>query len=312
MNLIENILAKQKILIIDGAFGTQLEKKGYDINDPLWSAQFLSQNPQAIAQVHLEYLEAGADCIITSSYQASFEGFMKRGFSEEKAKELIQSSVKIAQKVRDDFWENEQNKKNREKPLVAASVGPYGAYLADGSEYVGKYDRDEKGLRDFHTKRLQTLASAAPDILACETIPCLLEAKALGKLLEDYPQIYSWVCFSAKDGFHISSGEKILDCAQWIATQEHINAIGINCTAPQYVASLITQIRKMTDKAIVVYPNGGGSYNAITKTWSNEADTSSFAKMAHLWYETGATLIGGCCQTTPEDIKQIAKWAKTL
>lgn len=310
MNPIENILSNQKVFILDGAFGTELERKGYDINDSLWSAKFLMEKPEAIAEVHKDYLEAGSDCITTASYQASFEGFMKRGMSEEEAKALIQSSVKIAQKVRDAFWADERNHAKRQKPLVAASVGPYGAYLADGSEFRGNYGLSLEDLKTFHAKRLTTLIEAKPDLLACETIPCLIEAQALCELLKDYPDVYTWVSFSAKDGQHINSGESIRECAAYLDAQPNVVAIGINCTAPQHIESLIEEIKAVTTKPIIVYPNGGATYNALTKTWDGISKSSSYGKSAYMWYEKGARLIGGCCQTTPEDIAQIAKWVR--
>ncbi len=311
MNPLEEILTKKKILILDGAFATELEKKGYDINDPLWSAKFLLENPEAICEVHKDYLEAGADCITTASYQATYEAFMKRGLSEDEAKALIKSSVALAKKTRDAFWAEKKNKIGRVKPLIAASIGPYGAYLADGSEYRGEYNKTQEQLIEFHTKRMQSILEATPDILACETIPCLIEAKALSTLIAKL-NASAWICFSAKDGKHINSGEKISECAQYLDDKKHISAIGINCTPPQYVASLIQEIRKVSNKPIVVYPNGGASYDGLTKTWSECAQTSSYEKMAKLWYDEGATIIGGCCLTTPQDISNVAKWAKTL
>jgi len=310
MNPIETILNNQKVLIIDGAFGTELERKGYDINDSLWSAKFLMEKPEAIGEVHKDYLEAGSDCITTASYQASFEGFMKRGLSESEAKALIQSSVTIAQTVRDRFWADEKNHTKRHKPLVAASVGPYGAYLADGSEFRGNYGLSVEALMDFHQKRLATLIEAKPDLLACETIPCLIEAQALCKLLEAFPTMHAWVSFSAKDGTHINSGESIRECAAFLETQKQIVAIGINCTAPQFIESLIDEIKAVSSKPIIVYPNGGSTYNALTKTWDGLSKSSSYGKMAYTWYQKGACIIGGCCQTTPEDIAQIAQWVR--
>ena len=310
MNPFETILQKQKVLIIDGAFGTELERKGYDINDSLWSAKFLMEKPEAIGEVHKDYLEAGSDCVTTASYQATYEGFMKRGLSESEAKALIQSSVKIAQNVRDTFWSEAKNHAKRQKPLVAASVGPYGAYLADGSEFRGNYGLSEEELMHFHRKRLATLIEAKPDLLACETIPCFTEAKALAKLLEEFPTMYAWISFSAKDGVHINSGERMRECAQFLDSQKQIVAIGINCTAPQYIEPLISEIKAVSSKPIIVYPNGGSTYNALTKTWDGISKSSSYGKMAHMWYEKGAQVIGGCCQTTPEDIAQIAQWVR--
>lgn len=310
MNPLTPFLEHQKVFILDGAFGTELERKGYDINDSLWSAKFLMEKPEAIGEVHLDYLNAGSDCITTASYQASFEGFMKRGMSEVEAKALIVSSVKIAQKVRDDFWSDTKNHAKRLKPLVAASIGPYGAYLADGSEFRGNYGLSMEALMNFHRKRLLTLIEAKPDLLACETIPCLVEAKALCALLEGYPNVSAWMSFSAKDGEHINSGEKVRECAQFLESQKNIVAIGINCTAPQFIESLIEEIKAVSSKPIIVYPNGGSSYNALTKTWDGLSKNVSYGKMAYGWYQKGARLIGGCCQTTPEDIAQIAQWVR--
>jgi len=312
MNPINDILKKHPVLILDGAFSTELERKGCDLNDPLWSAKILTENPQAIAEVHEDYFNAGADCVITASYQATFEGFMKRGFSEEQAGDLIKLSINIAKDVRDKFWSKKENQLNRPKPLVAASVGPYGAYLADGSEYRGQYNLDEEALIEFHKKRMETLISAGPDILACETIPCLVEAKAVVKVLEENSGVYAWISFSAKDGTHINSGEAIADCAKWLNDYEQVAAIGINCTAPEYVATLIEEIRKGTDKPIIVYPNSGETYNPDNKVWQGSSINQSYGQSALGWYKKGATIIGGCCRTTPDDIRAVAKWVRNL
>ncbi len=311
MNYINEILSEQKIVVIDGATGTELERKGFDINDSLWSAKFLMENPLAITEVHEDYLKAGSDCITTLSYQATFEGFMKKGLTENQAKDLLQSSVKIALSARNNFWESkEKNKDNRKKPLVAASIGPYGAYLADGSEFRGDYGLRQEELIKFHRKRMKTLIEAKPDLLACETVPCLLEAKAYVKLLEEFPAISAWISFSAKDGKHINSGESIQECAQYLDKKEQIIAIGINCTAPEYIESLIEQIKEVSTKPIIVYPNGGAVYDGNSKTWSTEVENASYGEMAEQWYKKGASIIGGCCQTTPNDISQIIKKLK--
>jgi len=311
MNPIEPFFKKHKVLIVDGAFGTELERQGYNINDPLWSATFLMHNPQAVAKVHEDYLKAGADCVTSASYQATFEGFMKRGVSREEAKTLIQSSVRIAQETVESFWADEANRKDRLKPLVAASVGPYGAYLADGSEFRGDYGLSQEALEAFHAERLEALIEAKPDLLACETIPCLLEAKALASLTQKPTKnVYAWISFSAKDGKHINSGESIQECAKVLDRYDTIVAIGINCTAPQYIESLIDEIRQVSQKPIIVYPNGGATYNALSKTWDGVSQSGMHAKMAYTWYRKGANMIGGCCQTTPEDIAQIAQWVR--
>lgn len=310
MNVIEPFFRDKTLMVLDGALGTELERQGYDIKDTLWSAKFLMENPMAIAKVHEDYLQAGADCITTASYQATFDGFMKRGVSLEQAKVLLSSSVFIARNAVETFWSEAKNRKGRLKPLVAASVGPYGAYLADGSEFRGHYGLSQEALEDFHRERLGVLIDAQPDLLACETLPCLIEAKALVSLLKDYPKMQAWVSFSAKDAKHINSGETMRECAQWLDKHAQIAAIGVNCTAPQYVESLIEEIRCVSQKPIIVYPNGGATYNALSKTWDADPKSGTYAKLAYGWYKKGASIIGGCCQTTPEDIAQIAALAK--
>lgn len=308
MNKLEQILEKQDVFIIDGALGTRLQEKGFNVNDSMWSAKFLDENPNAIKDVHKEYLEAGADCIITSSYQASIEGFVKKGFSEKKAQELIELSINLAKDSIKEFWEKLENKKKREKPLVAASIGPYGAYLANGAEYTGIYGIENEELKNFHKRRVELIAKMTPDIFAVETIPSFHEAKILCEILKEYKNIPSWISFSAKNGTHINGGESIKECAKYLQTQEHITAIGINCTAPEFITSLIEEIKSVCDKPIVIYPNGGSKYNPVTKKWENsKTDEKEFAKMAKLWKNKGAKLIGGCCQTGPKEIKELRK-----
>ncbi|SHO49913.1 homocysteine S-methyltransferase [Desulfopila aestuarii] len=311
MNPIQNILTQYPLIILDGAFATELERRGCDLNDALWSAKVLIENPELISAVHTDYLEAGADCIITASYQATYEGFMHRGLSRNQARDLMAASVGLAVKARENFWADPLHRKGRPKPLVAASVGPYGAYLADGSEYRGDYTPNELELANFHRQRLETLIAAGPDILACETIPCLKEAKALVRLVQEHPGSYCWVTFSAKDGLHISNGECIRDCASWLDSHEQVAAVGVNCTAPGYVASLIDEIRLGTDKPIVVYPNSGEQYDGLSKVWSGgDLPCGSYGELARSWFVQGARLIGGCCRTTPADIRAISSWAR--
>lgn len=312
MNPIDNILNNQAVLILDGAFSTELERRGCDLNDPLWSAKILLENPKAIAAVHEDYYTAGADCVITASYQATIEGFMKRGLSAEDASKLISSSIILAREVRDTFWAKADNRINRQRPLVAASVGPYGAYLADGSEYRGDYGLNEEALMQFHKKRLEILIAAGPDVLACETIPCLVEAKAIVRLLEENPGVYGWISFSARDGEHTNNGERIEDCARWVDSHEQVAAVGINCTSPEYIESLIERIRRGTNKPIIVYPNGGQHYDAVQKTWQNCSTDVLYGERSLLWHKKGAQLIGGCCKTTPDDIRDIAAWVRSL
>jgi len=312
MDPISPILDRYPVLIIDGALATELERRGCDLKDDLWSAKILLEQPEVIRQVHYDYFKAGADCAITASYQATLEGFSKRGLTQNVAIDLIQKSVRLARQARDEFWGDESNRVNRPKPFVAASVGPYGAFLADGSEYRGDYGLTEQELMDFHRPRMRALIEAGAEILACETIPCLIEARAISKLLKEFPAITAWISFSARDEEHISEGQFFADCVKELEDNPQIAAIGINCTSPKYIASLVRAAKNVTEKAILVYPNSGESYDAAKNDWNGDPATHSFGDEAREWYDAGARLIGGCCRTTPEDIQVIASWARTI
>ena len=311
MNPIASILDQYPALVIDGALATELERRGCDLKDDLWSARILLEQPEIIKQVHLDYFKAGADCAITASYQATIEGFIKRGLTESDAIALIQKSVKLAKQARDEFWVDESNHTGRSKPFVAASVGPFGAFLADGSEYRGNYGLTEKELMDFHRPRMEALIKAGADMLACESIPCLIEAQAIAKLLKEFPNITAWISFTARDEKHISEGQVFADCVRQLEDHPQIAAIGINCTSPKYIPALIREANNATEKPILVYPNSGETYDAAKNDWNGDPVFHSFGEEAREWYEAGARLIGGCCRTTPEDILVISSWVRT-
>ncbi|MCF6411322.1 homocysteine S-methyltransferase [Pseudalkalibacillus salsuginis] len=305
-NLIEAILRKQSVLVLDGALATELESYGCDLNDPLWSAQVLIEKPEAIKRVHAEYFRAGADCAITASYQATIKGFAERGLSERESVELIQKTVTLAKEARDEVWQEDQT---RVKPLVAASVGPYGAYLADGSEYGGNYGVTEETLLTFHRPRVEALVEAGADLLAFETIPSFQEAKVLASLLEEFPDTSAWLSFSLKDGGAISDGTGLPEVADEFEFQSQIVAIGVNCAPVDAATEAVKLFSKNTLKPIIVYPNSGETYDPKTKTWHGEGDCESFDTQSEALYKAGARLIGGCCRTTPEYIKALAhKW----
>lgn len=312
MNPIFPILDRYPVLVIDGALATELERRGCDLKDDLWSAKILLEQPHMIRQVHYDYFKAGADCAITASYQATMEGFSKRGLTQTEAIDLIQKSVQLARQARDDFWSDPSSRSGRLKPFVAASVGPYGAFLADGSEYRGNYGLTEQELMDFHRPRMRALIEAGADMLACETIPCLIEAQALSKLLQEFPGITAWISFSARDEEHVSEGQLFADCVKELENNPQIAALGINCTSPRYISSLVRAAKRITEKPILVYPNSGESYDASKNDWNGDPATHSFGEEAREWYEAGARLIGGCCRTTPEDIRVIASWARKI
>ena len=193
----------------------------------------------------------------------------------------------------------------RPRPLIAASVGPYGAALADGSEYRGGYALSDDELMSFHRPQLAALAEAGADLIACETVPSLQEALVLARLLEEFPQCCAWISFSCRDGTHTSEGQPIEHCARALEAFPQIVSIGVNCTRPDFIASLLRRMRDQTAKPLLAYPNSGEAYDAASKTWHGDVAAVPFAAQALDWYAAGARLIGGCCRTRPADIRAI-------
>ncbi|MFB9887309.1 homocysteine S-methyltransferase [Balneatrix alpica] len=304
------LLARHQRLLVDGALATELEARGCHLNDPLWSAKVLLEQPELIEAVHYDYFAAGADIGISASYQASIAGFVTRGYSAEQALELIKLSVKLLDQARQRYWQslNASEQAQRPRPLVAGSVGPYGAMLADGSEYRGQYGVDEATLMDFHRPRIQALLAAGADLLACETLPSLSEALALAKLLaREFATAEAWISFSCRDGLHTCEGQLLRDAVQTLEPYPQIIAVGINCSAPEFIPSLLQSVAGHTSKALLVYPNSGEHYDPQQKCWHGQGDTLSFAQQAEQWQQLGAQLIGGCCRTGPADIAALAK-----
>ena len=301
-NPLAPFLKDDAVLILDGGLATELERRGADLNDPLWSAKLLIEKPDLIRDVHLDYFRAGADVATTASYQATFEGLANRGLDQDAAAALMRAAVTLAIDAREEFWSDPANRGGRLKPLVAASIGPYGAMLADGAEYRGDYRLSEDALMEFHRPRMRVLAGSGADLLACETIPCLDEARALARLLAEFPAIGAWISFSCRDGRHDSRGELLAECARALERFDQVLSIGVNCTAPQHIESLVAELEHSTGKPIAVYPNSGEQYDASTKHWHGCAVSRKFADDAGRWRRAGARLIGGCCRTTPHDI----------
>lgn len=301
-NPIKEFLDRRPLIVLDGALATELERRGANLLDPLWSAKYLIEQPDIIRAVHFDYFRAGADVATTATYQATFEAFAGRGIERGAAARLMRDAVALAIRARDEFWAAESNRVGRLRPLIAASIGPYGAMLADGSEYRGHYSVDDRALEDFHRPRLEVLANTGADLLACETIPCLREALVLARLLRDFPTRSAWLSFSCKDGAHNCEGEDLGACVAQLQEYPQITAVGVNCSRPEYMTPLLRQMRHRSDKPLLVYPNSGESYDASSKQWSGGAGTLRLGEQARTWYAEGARLIGGCCRTTPEDI----------
>jgi homocysteine S-methyltransferase len=305
--LLDPFLQAQRFVVLDGALATELEVRGADLNHALWSAKLLNENPELIKQVHLDYLHAGANVITTATYQASFLGFENQGYTKEAAIRLMQLSLNIAADARSAFMNSNQVNPLL-KPVIAASVGPYGAAKADGSEYTGYSNVSIEALIEFHRERLAILVNSGAELIAFETIPCIDEAIAIKTLLEEHPGLQAWVSFSCKNETQLSSGENFNDAVLLLNKIDGVIAVGVNCTAPQYILSLIQIAKQNTSKLIIVYPNKGEQYNPVLKKWeSNQNCNIDFIDQAKIWIKAGAKIIGGCCRTSPLNIQHLSQ-----
>ncbi len=305
----DELYSKKHPLVLDGPMGTELERRGYDVNDALWSAKFLKENPEAIRQIHYDYFKAGSDIVTCASYQASVAGFTDHGCTEAEAEEMIAISMQLAVKAREEWWENEGKEFGRPYPLVAGDIGPYGAYLADGSEYTGAYNRTEEEYRAFHFRRMQILKEQGADIFAIETCPKIEEAVSCARMLEELDCDY-WISFSYRNEREINDGTSIEEVVNALKDFPHLKAVGVNCTPPQYVSAIIKKYRALTDIPVCVYPNSGEIYDGIQKMWHGSPDGITFRNRVPGWIEDGAELLGGCCRTVPDDIARIAELVK--
>ncbi len=282
-------------LVLDGGLATELERRGADLSDRLWSARLLLEDPDLIREVHADYFDAGADVAISASYQASFHGFAERGLSREDAASLMRRSVGLAREAADAAGNDR---------LVAASVGPYGAVLADGSEYDGRYGLSVPELVDFHRARIEVLLDAGPDVLAMETIPSILEAEALVRILDGLPGVAAWISFSCSDGLHISDGTPFADAAALAASSDQVVAVGVNCSPPANLPELLSSAR--VDRPLLAYPNLGSTWDAAARSWILQGPRPDLGAAAGEWRAAGAHIVGGCCGSTPDDIRAIA------
>lgn len=285
-------------VVLDGGMSNQLEATGHDLGDALWSARLLADRPEAIVEAHLAYYEAGADVAITSSYQATFEGFARRGVPRERGAELLGLSVESAREAA-----RRAHAKGVARPLwVAASVGPYGAMLADGSEYRGRYGLSVAELERFHLPRLEVLAAAAPDVLALETVPDTDEARALLRAVRGLG-VPAWLSYSVA-GDRTRAGQPLEEAFALAAEADEVIAVGVNCCAPADVDAAVATAARVTGKPVVVYPNSGETWDAAARAWTGSS-TFTAAQVGG-WERAGARLIGGCCRVGPEAITGIA------
>ncbi|KAB7762536.1 homocysteine S-methyltransferase [Xanthomonas maliensis] len=297
------LLQHDGLVVLDGALATELEQRGCDLADPLWSARVLMEQPELIYHVHRDYFAAGARCAITASYQATPQGFAARGLDLAQSQQLIARSVSLAARARADHLQMQPDA----GPLwVAGSVGPYGAYLADGSEYRGDYTLPREQLQAFHRPRIAALAAAGVDLLACETLPSAAEIVALREVLEEFPQLWAWFSFTLRDADHLSDGTPLAEVVPRLDACPQVLAVGVNCIAIAQVTPTLQRLAALTRLPLVVYPNSGEHYDAASKRWHAGEAGDCLADHQASWVAAGARLIGGCCRTTPGDIAALA------
>jgi homocysteine S-methyltransferase len=286
-------------VVLDGGLSTALEQRGADLSGALWTARLLAEDPDRIAEAHRAYYLAGARVATTASYQASVEGLTSAGFDATEARRLIALSVTVARGVRDELADTHPGL------LVAASVGPYGAFLADGSEYRGRYGVPAARLRDFHAPRLELLAAAGPDLLAVETIPDIEEAEVLRPLLDDLG-LPAWFSYSVRGGT-TSAGQPLAEAYAVLAGSDSVVAAGVNCSDQADVLGAVHQAVRTTGRAAVAYPNRGGSWDSGAKQWVYGGPLD--LDLVAAWIAAGTRFVGGCCGTGPADIADIAELA---
>lgn len=280
-------------VVLDGGLATHLESRGHELSDALWSARLLADAPAEILAAHTAFFRAGARIATTASYQASFEGFAARG---ENAAVLLRRSVCLAKRARDGMPDQGRAR------WVAASVGPYGATLADGSEYRGRYGLSVRRLTDFHRRRLDVLAEAGPDVLALETVPDVDEAVALVDAVAGLG-IPAWLSYTIA-GARTRAGQPLSEAFAVAAGNADIIAVGVNCCAPDDVAPAVRMARQVTGKPVIAYPNSGQDWDATRRAWVGPA--RFVPEQARQWCADGARIVGGCCRVTPSDIAALA------
>ena len=302
---LRDLIRERGSVVIDGAMSTALEKLGCDLNNRLWSARILADDPEKIRTVHTQYFEAGADVAITASYQATAAGFADAEINETEAARLIRLSVTLAREARDAYGRNHPNR----PLLVAGAVGPYGAYLADGSEYTGRYHLTDDAYREFHRVRLDALKEAGADLIAVETQPKLEEVAVLLKMLEAR-ELSAWVTFTLADEGHLPDGTLVEDAARLCATSPAVDALGLNCVKRVLAAGALKRMASVTDLPLILYPNSGETYDAATKTWHHPVGGPGWQHFVGPWQSLGVKCLGGCCRTLPSDIVEIAHLMK--
>ncbi len=294
---------RQRVLVLDGALATELERAGLLLNSSLWSALVIEESPDVIMNIHLSYLRAGADIISTSSYQASLEGLLNFGFSRHKSVEIMKKSAALAIGARESYL------KDVKRPVyVAGSCGPYGAFMADGSEYSGDYALSSRDYVDFHFHRIKVLIQGGVDLIAFETFPRLDEAIAVYKMMKSrFPETPFWISFVSPRGKFTGGGDSIAQLGCSLLPGDNFLGIGINCSHPKAVSPFLYEAAKSFSGDFIVYPNSGEGFDLERGTWTGDLNNGLFQENVLLWKKLGAKVMGGCCRTSSETIALIKR-----
>lgn len=286
-------------VVLDGGLSNQLRAAGHDLSDELWTARLLRDDPDAIVAAHLGYLAAGASVLISASYQASFTGFARHGLNAAQTANLLRRSVSLGREAA----ERHRTTTGSNRPLwIAASVGPYGAALADGSEYRGRYGLTGAELARFHQPRMVALAEAGPDIFAVETIPDVAEAEVLVGIAAEL-RVPIWLSYTI-DGPATRAGQPLAEAFTLAAESDVVLATGVNCCAPADVRDAVAVASRVTGKPVVAYPNSGERWDRGRRDWTGRPSLAP--ELVRDWLAAGARLVGGCCRVGPADIAELA------
>ncbi len=292
-------------VVLDGGLGTELERRGHAQLGRLWSAALVRTNPEAIREVHRDYLEAGAEVISTATFQAALPTILKTGLHRAEAEDLLREAVALAMEERDAFTKRCAPSDGR-WPLVAASVGPYGASLCSGAEYTGDYGLSEKQLLSFHVERWRVLVESGPDILACETIPTMTEVRALISLMGATPGMPVWLSLMCRDARHLADGTPLSEVIQATLDAPNLCALGINCAAPARALATVRTLIALSPHPVIVYPNASNSWHGGSTTTGGDLKPIAYGRLARQWIGAGARIVGGCCHTGPEHVRAVA------
>lgn len=307
-------LRDERIVILDGGLGTELERRGHRDLGRLWSSALVDSNPDAVREVHRDYLEAGADVIATATFQAAVPTLLECGYSRSAGERLLRHAVALAVGERDAFVKRFTGADGGNRrpvgrragmPLVAASIGPFGTHLADGSEYTGGYDLSVDQIIDFQRDRWQVLADTDADLIACETVPSIADVMALSSLLRETPDRWAWISVVCRDADHLADGTPLEQALECLRDAPNLAAVGVNCIPPNLAVAAIETLRSLTSLPIAVYPNASNAWDMETRRPVDQLSAAEFAKAARTWKSCGAQIIGGCCRTTPEYVRAI-------